>query len=430
MAERVVDELELVEVEHQQAERLVRPIRAEDLLTKPLMEEAVVEEPGQRVPVGQVASLLIQGRVVERHGGLVGHAPGHLERRVDELHAGRRVQLDEPDRPALRHQRQHQERAQAPLSEEVRLGTIGVGIVASDDPGDLLLEHEAGFRIAGQGKRLADLSRHLGREVAHRDHPVVRLVPGADRALIHADGLGQVAGHELRDLPRIEALGECRAHVHDPPQLRRQPLAPGEQPGGLKGGRRLVGEDRKELQVVRPELVEAELGQRDHADGALVVAHRHDEHRLVDLVGPGDRAAARVVPGVVDQQRDAVLRDPAREALAQAGAEHVEIDILKGADATLERDRYDLVGRFGDVHPGVVVSDDVARLLHDGPPDLLDRGGPAHPRGSGLQHGEVGRLATHPASAQTAGQEHGADQREGRIERQVDWTPERILVQP
>ena len=42
-------------------------------------------------------------------------------------------------------------------------------------------------------------------------------------------------------------------------------------------------------QVVEVELVQTELRQRDHADDRVVVAHRDDEHRFVDIVGSRDR---------------------------------------------------------------------------------------------------------------------------------------------
>ena len=41
-------------------------------------------------------------------------------------------------------------------------------------------------------------------------------------------------------------------------------------------------------------------------------------------------------------------------------------------DRALERDRDDLVGRLEQVHAGVVVIDDLARLLDDRPADRLD----------------------------------------------------------
>ena len=47
-----------------------------------------------------------------------------------------------------------------------------------------------------------------------------------------------------------------------------------------------------------------------------LVEHRHDEHRLGDVVGALDRLAARVVEGVVDEERLAVLGHPAGEPLA------------------------------------------------------------------------------------------------------------------
>ena len=109
---------------------------------------------------------------------------------------------------------------------------------------------------------------------------------------------------------------------------------------------------------------------------ALVVAHRHDEHRFVDVVGAGDRLAPRIGVGVVDEQRLAVLRDPAREALAEPAAQQVQVDLLVRPDAALERDRDDLVGRLEQVHPRVVVIDDPAGLLDDRPADGLDRVSP------------------------------------------------------
>ena len=98
-----------------------------------------------------------------------------------------------------------------------------------------------------------------------------------------------MAGHEVRDLARVEALGQLGAHVEEAAQLAGEVLGPGQQPGGLERGGGLVGEDREQPQVVVVELVEAELRERDDADRRLVVAHRHDEHRLVDVVGARDR---------------------------------------------------------------------------------------------------------------------------------------------
>ncbi len=65
--------------------------------------------------------------------------------------------------------------------------------------------------------------------------------------------------------------------------------------------------------------------------------------------------------------------DPAGEPLSEAAAEEVHVHLVVGADATLEGDRDDLVRRLDEVHTGVVVVDDPARLLDDRPTDRLER---------------------------------------------------------
>ena len=73
----------------------------------------------------------------------------------------------------------------------------------------------------------------------------------------------------------------------------------------------------------------------------------------------------------MDQQRLAVLGDPAREPDAERGPEELEVDLARrrrrGPRRRSGRGRPGLE----DVHPGVVVVDDPARLLDDGPPDGL-----------------------------------------------------------
>ena len=87
-----------------------------------------------------------------------------------------------------------------------------------------------------------------------------------------------------------------------------------------------------------------------------------------------------------DEQRPSVLGDPAGEALAELAAQQLHVDLLVRPDRALERDRQDVVRLLDEIDPGIVVIDDPARLLDDGPADLVDRsrrgsGGPRRPGG-------------------------------------------------
>ena len=66
--------------------------------------------------------------------------------------------------------------------------------------------------------------------------------------------------------------------------------------------------------------------------------HRHDEHRL-RAVRLADDQAARVRVGVADQQRLAVLRDPAGQALADPDPEQLRLGIDAAHERALEGDR-------------------------------------------------------------------------------------------
>ena len=150
------------------------------------------------------------------------------------------------------------------------------------------------------------------------------------------------------------------------------------------------------------------------ADQLAVVLHRDHEHRLVDVLGARDRRAALVDRGVVHAQRLAVERHPAREALADLRAQDLEVDLLVGADAALERDRDELVGRIEQVDAGVVVVDDASRLLDDGPADLLLGQAGAHPPRGVLRGPGAGRRGA-PSRARAR-----PDQRAGGEDRAAD----------
>ena len=81
-------------------------------------------------------------------------------------------------------------------------------------------------------------------------------------------------------------------------------------------------------------------------------------------------------------------------------AQQLHVDLLVCADPALERDRDDLVGRLDEVDPGVVVVDDPARLLDDGPADLARRSLPGSSGRTPPGGPRAGRRA--PRSARTA----------------------------
>ena len=81
---------------------------------------------------------------------------------------------------------------------------------------------------------------------------------------------------------------------------------------GLRG---IAREDRQRRFVVRPEPIAAFGRHDDDPVGAILEAHRHDEHGLGDRRGV-DAMAAWIRVGVGRQDRLIVLGDPAGQPLA------------------------------------------------------------------------------------------------------------------
>ncbi len=76
----VVDPLEVVEIEHQQRHgRRLLGGDAHDLVAEPLVEGAVVPEPGERVGLGLELEARARVRVVERERGSVPEPNGQAE---------------------------------------------------------------------------------------------------------------------------------------------------------------------------------------------------------------------------------------------------------------------------------------------------------------------------------------------------------------
>ena len=90
VAVHVVDALEVVDVEHQHRHRTVRPARLLERVQQPLVEGAVVEQPGERVGARLVLEPRADLRVVERERGGVAEALRQLELVVAERRRRRR----------------------------------------------------------------------------------------------------------------------------------------------------------------------------------------------------------------------------------------------------------------------------------------------------------------------------------------------------
>ena len=217
-------------------------------------------------------------------------------------------------------------------------------------------------------------------------------------------------GHQVRDVMRVKRPGQRAAHVEQLAELCREPAGLGEQRRAGKGGRGLVGEDHQQPEVVVVELVEAQLREGDHADERIVMPHGHDQHRFVDVVGTGDGGGARIAPDIADPERQAVAGDPAGQPQTHLRPEDVEIDLVVGTDAALERDWHEVIGLLEQVDARVVVIDDALRLLDHGPAHLGGAEARAHPLGRALQHqqlaGATGFRRPRPAH-QRSGEEDG-----------------------
>ena len=77
-----------------------------------------------------------------------------------------------------------------------------------------------------------------------------------------------------------------------------------------RGG--LVGEDQEEPLVVLVELVRPSFESVITPTTWAVVAHRDDEHRLVDIVGSGDGLATRIGVRIIDEERRRRAGRPSR----------------------------------------------------------------------------------------------------------------------
>ena len=120
-------------------------------MVEPVAEEGPVRQSGQRVVERLVADLLVEPGILEGHRRLVRHRLGEPETPVVELDLAGRGQLNEPDRLALRDERQHRRDPVADGMQVRNLADVGGGVGDIDD--DLLAvgKDAGGLRVVGEG---------------------------------------------------------------------------------------------------------------------------------------------------------------------------------------------------------------------------------------------------------------------------------------
>ena len=74
-----------IDVQHNQADRLVANARIGDFTFEHLQEGAVVERAGQRIAAGLVFNFGVVGGIIQRHGSLLGEVLQHFQAALIEL---------------------------------------------------------------------------------------------------------------------------------------------------------------------------------------------------------------------------------------------------------------------------------------------------------------------------------------------------------
>ena len=132
VAVRVVEALEVVEVEHEERQWRTVPLRLRHLLLEPLVEVAVVVEPGETVGDRLQLEGLVQASVLERHGGLVGEDLDQLDLVLGEAPRAGVDGLDVPLHPVADEQRDGD--APAGLADSLPRSSRSQGIVCDRAP--------------------------------------------------------------------------------------------------------------------------------------------------------------------------------------------------------------------------------------------------------------------------------------------------------
>ncbi len=378
----VVVGLERVEVQHQQPERLLACDQQPDLA----LERAVVAQAGERVVLGLGHHGPVRLGVAEGDRGLRREQLDQLELvlaevRLDPAHAR---EVEGADDVARTEQRAHEHRlgllgrARDLERPVVEMGVVGEhGLAAVDRPaGDPRIQ------------RALVLEDHLRVAVAG-EHGA----PHLDRAVDAVDGQGVVRDHDLERVgdhlehaARVEGGEQALVDLEQPAlaleAVVQLVLLAADLPERLGVDHRLgrvAGEDLERPLVVLAELVVANLGHDDHAEHPRLVRHRHQQHRLHDVVR-AELDAARVGARVAEADGLVVLRNPAGQALTGPEPQHLAVERADPRDLAVVRDRLAHPGhRVDGVDPDGVVADQPVGLGHDRVADLLDVLDPVEP---------------------------------------------------
>ncbi len=254
----------------------------------------------------------------------------------------------------------------------------------------------------GLGLRMR-LGQHRVRIVPTREegaeHTGAGLAHG-ERQHVNGHQATDAVGDLLHDRPWIERGEDRLGRAHELAlrlQLSSEELRLGSQElGGIGIRHRLGCHRRVDLevpQVVPRELVETQLGQHDHADDPVIEAHRSEDHRLVEVRFRSRDGGGALIVGCVRQVLgDAVLGDPARDALA-----HLDPQLLTELADVLAHiaapGHGDALVALDPVDAHVVVVDELSQLGTDGVADLGHRGQPAQARAQLLDRSQL--LAPH-----------------------------------
>ena len=160
---------------------------------------------------------------------------------------------------------------------------------------------------------------------------------------------------------------------------------------------RVAGEHLEQPQVVRVELVEAELGDDDRSDHARPVVQRHSQERLVDRLRARDRLRELTLRGVAGEDRVTSGHDVAGDAGAHLDLQHVHRPRGRRRKVTAKGDRHHVVA-VDHEHAAVVVIDQRPQLVRDHVADLAHVVEAVELAAQALQHLHV-RDRTHVARA-------------------------------